>query len=267
VVGFVSRLVIISAENMASCRIVRRLLDLLAKDVSLVMMVPNLPVDTNNHLGRAWRLIRSASIGFLVFKFLEIHVHHVIAWISGATIWQQARGHGVKIRRYRSAADDNFLTDLRNAAPEFTLSAGPAILSRTIIDLASRGTLNCHGGRLPEYQGAGTYIWMLIQGEPLAYATIQRMAYKLDAGPVLAERAIAIPPKWSAYRLDYELADAGGQLYVDVVRQLLEGKTFQPIIRHDAMQSNRGFPKQEHMRLFYATGRKLFRPVEILRLI
>src|SRR5262249_22253561 len=109
VVGFVSRLVIISAENMASCRIVRRLLDLLAKDVSLVMMVPNLPVDTNNHLGRAWRLIRSASIGFLVFKFLEIHVHHVIAWISGATIWQQARGHGVKIRLYRSAADDNFL--------------------------------------------------------------------------------------------------------------------------------------------------------------
>jgi len=262
-----SRLVVITAENMASCRIVRPLLDQLGHEIALVMLVPNLPVDTGGRRKRAVRLVFKASLRFVFLKFIEIHLHHIVAWLSGITIYQYARRRGVTIRRYRSAADDMFLVDLLQANPLYTLSAGPAILSQSVIDAATCGTLNCHGGRLPEYRGAANYIWMLLTGERTAYATIQRMHRELDAGPVLAERSLTIDPEWSAYRLNYELSGLGGELYAKTVRAFLAGKPMEPLVRNDSVACNRGIPTRRDLRQFKKLGCKLFTFHEIIKLV
>jgi folate-dependent phosphoribosylglycinamide formyltransferase PurN len=263
----VRRLVVIAAENMASCRITRPIFDALADNISLVMIVPNLPISGAQRRKRAFRLIRSASMWFNALKFVEISVHNFIALLRGQTISQHARQRGLAVKHYSSAADAAFLVDLKQANPDYTLSAGPAILSNSVIAAAKRATLNCHGGRLPEYRGAANYIWMLLAGDRTAYTSVQKMHPELDAGPVLAERSLVIDPQWSAYRLNYELSGIGGQLYADSVRILLDDGTLAAIVRPDSHEKNRGIPQREDMKIFFRRGLTLCRLHEAFTLI
>ncbi len=260
-------LVIITAENMASCRIVRPLLDQLTSNIKLVMILPNLPVNDTGSRKRAWRLIFSASFRFVLLKFFEIHVHHVLAKCVGKTIWQHARSRGVPVRRYRSANDQAFLVDLASAKQLYTLSAGPAILGRAVINAAERGTLNCHGGRLPEYRGAANYIWVLLSGDRVAYSTIQKMQYELDEGPVLAERPLEINPNWSAYRLNYELSGLGGELYAQVVKALLGNMQIPQVEKRVVSAQNRGIPKRADISRLVRSGKSLVTVRDLLSLI
>jgi folate-dependent phosphoribosylglycinamide formyltransferase PurN len=261
------RLVVIAAENMASCRIVRPLLDQFADEIELVLLVPNMPIDNIGRRKRAWRLICTSSLQFVFLKFTEIYLHHIVARILGRTIWQHARRKGIKVRKYRSPSEESFVSDLKKSRPVFTLSAGPAILSREVINVASCATLNCHGGRLPEYRGAANYFWMLLAKEPYAYSTIQQMNYELDTGPVLAEQSFAIDPRWSAYRLNYELSGLGGELYARAVKSFLAGSSLKPLVRESSKSGNRGIPKRDDMSQFAKEGHSLCKIREVVTLI
>ena len=205
-----------------------------------------------------------ASFGFLAFKAAEIHVHHALALALGRTIRQEAKRYGVPVRRYPSIKDPALLDGLRAAAPDYILSAGPAILGREILDTPRVATLNCHCARLPEYRGAANYVYMLSNRETHAYASIQEMELALDEGPLLAERALRIAPHWSAYKLNHAITGTAGELYAEVARDVLRSGLPAPIDRPGAVAANRGFPQRADLAELRRAGRRLLRVRDVL---
>jgi folate-dependent phosphoribosylglycinamide formyltransferase PurN len=261
------RIVVITAQNLASNRIVAPLVRELGDEISLVLTTPNAPVDTAGERTRVWRILRRVAPSFTCFKVVEIHVHQLLARLRRRTIRQLCARAGVPIAHHPNATDPAFLADLRRAQPELLLSAGPVILSEEVIGVPSVATLNCHCARLPEYRGAANYVWMLVNGERTAWASVQRMEAALDEGELYAERPLAIGERWSAYRLNWELAGVAGELYAATTADALRSGLPPALVRPDAVPANRGLPKRPDMRALRQSGRKLLTVGDVLRCV
>ena len=65
-------------------------------------------------------------------------------------------------------------------------------LPKKFLDLFECGILNFHLGNLPDYKGNATVNWTIINGESYINGNIHKMDPELDAGDVVARKAIPI---------------------------------------------------------------------------
>jgi methionyl-tRNA formyltransferase len=65
-------------------------------------------------------------------------------------------------------------------------------IPKSFLDLFECGILNFHLGNLPDYKGNATVNWSIINGEDKIYGNIHKMDPELDAGDVIARKAIPI---------------------------------------------------------------------------
>jgi methionyl-tRNA formyltransferase len=65
-------------------------------------------------------------------------------------------------------------------------------IPKSFLDLFDCGILNFHLGNLPDYKGNATVNWTIINGEDKIYGNIHKMDPELDAGDVIARKAIPI---------------------------------------------------------------------------
>lgn len=82
-------------------------------------------------------------------------------------------------------------------------------IPKAFLDLFECGILNFHLGNLPDYKGNATVNWTIINGESHIYGNIHKMDPELDAGDVVARKAIPITP-------DMYIADVLKQAEADV---------------------------------------------------
>ena len=68
-------------------------------------------------------------------------------------------------------------------------------IPKTFLDLFECGILNYHLGNLPDYKGNATVNWSIINGEKKIFGNIHKMDPELDAGDVIARKAIPISDK------------------------------------------------------------------------
>jgi len=98
------------------------------------------------------------------------------------------------------------------------------ILARRTLSVTAGGFINLHASLLPKYRGAAPINWALICGERRTGVTVQRMSPELDAGPILAQRVVAIGEDDSAGVLHDRLAQVGAQALVEVLLTLAGGE-------------------------------------------
>jgi methionyl-tRNA formyltransferase len=108
---------------------------------------------------------------------------------------------------------------------------------------------------------------MLINAEKTAWATVQKMEVALDEGDVYSERSLPIDARWSAYRLNYELAGVAGDLYAATAAAVLGDGLPQPLLRPEAIPANRGLPSRRDIRAFRRAGRRLITLRDVLRCV
>jgi hypothetical protein len=92
------KIVLVAAENMASCLITRTVIRELKDSIELVMLVPNMPVDKKANQKRALKLLKKSSLGYFVFKFVEIYIHHLFAIIKRLRVKDTCRRHSVPFK-------------------------------------------------------------------------------------------------------------------------------------------------------------------------
>jgi len=252
-----SKIVVITAENMASRLITESLIESLSDEISCVFILSNVPTSNKKEVKRFLRLLRKVSWHFLAYKFVEINIHNLMARLRGRTIEKTARKYGVPIKKYASPCDVEFFDELGRIQPDLLLSSGPVILPSEVLDIPTIATLNCHGGRLPEYQGVANYLWMMLDGVSVAHSSVQVMEAVIDAGPVIAETAISVGGDWSVHRLNYEVSVAGGKLYGDVARQVLMEGVPEKIQRPNAKPSYKGLPSSVDFARLRQFGKRL----------
>jgi hypothetical protein len=98
------------------------------------------------------------------------------------------------------------------------------ILSAGTIALAPRGGINLHPALLPRHRGPVPAFWALAEGGEHAGVSIHRLVPRIDAGAVLAQRAVALPAGVSALEAARRLHLAGLPLLRDLVARLAAGE-------------------------------------------
>ncbi|WP_137179348.1 formyltransferase family protein [Roseomonas sp. AR75] len=114
---------------------------------------------------------------------------------------------------------------LRAARPDLIVTLHfDQILSAETLALAPLGGINMHPALLPRHRGPIPAFWALAKGEGRAGVSIHRLTPRIDAGAVLAQRAVTLPPGVSALAAARLLHLAGVPLLQDVVARLAAGE-------------------------------------------
>lgn len=98
------------------------------------------------------------------------------------------------------------------------------ILSKAEIEKPKYGTLNIHPSCLPKYRGATPVQWAIINGDRSTGVTIIKMDEKVDHGPILDQRKIAITNAETNESLTKKLAELAAQVIIELLPQYIVGK-------------------------------------------
>ncbi len=106
----------------------------------------------------------------------------------------------------------------------FLVVAYGKIIPEKIINLPKLGSINIHYSLLPKYRGASPVESAILSGDEETGVTIQKMEYKMDTGPVVAEEKVEIGPDEKATDLRKRLIKIGGELLVKTLPDFMNGK-------------------------------------------
>ncbi len=74
---------------------------------------------------------------------------------------------------------------LRQIAPDVLQIQGGTIIRSNILGIPRIGTLNTHGGILPDYPGLDSLHWAALEGGPMG-VTVHLAVEEVDSGPILS---------------------------------------------------------------------------------
>src|SRR5690606_15889710 len=106
-------------------------------------------------------------------------------------------------------------------APWLGIGIGPPILRAELFTLPELGTLNLHKSLLPEYRGMPPGFWELHDAASTTGVSVHWMEAALDAGALLHQRALPIPPFATPTGLRARLDELGIEVLVEAVDDLL----------------------------------------------
>jgi methionyl-tRNA formyltransferase len=128
------------------------------------------------------------------------------------------------------------------------------ILGGDTLAAAPRGGLNVHPSLLPKHRGPTPTIHALLDPEPAFGVTVHRLATRIDAGEVLAQVAVDLPPGATALGAARALHDAGAELLREVLARGLHELPPSPrVVETLPYQS---FPSSEEMSRLARLGRR-----------
>jgi len=124
--------------------------------------------------------------------------------------------------------DEKFYSELKPSCLEpnclFIVVAYGKIIPENILNLPKLGSINVHYSLLPKYRGASPVESAILNGDSYTGVTIQKMAYKMDAGDIIAQEKINIMPDETAPELRKRLIQLGGELLVKILLEYVENK-------------------------------------------
>jgi methionyl-tRNA formyltransferase len=98
------------------------------------------------------------------------------------------------------------------------------LVPRSVLNLFPRGAVGVHPSLLPRHRGASPIQAAIMAGDTETGVTIYQMDERLDAGPILVEVSVPLPPNRTATELSEELAERGGSLLVRALGELEAGE-------------------------------------------
>ena len=123
----------------------------------------------------------------------------------------------------------------------FILSGYNKILKSLIIDIPPLGTINLHGGKLPEYRGAAPINWQIINGEETGGCSIIYVDEGIDTGDIIAQEIYPITPQDTHASVLEKTLAIFPPLLEKVIKQIEEGSII--AIKQDPREG-RYFPRR-----------------------
>jgi len=118
----------------------------------------------------------------------------------------------------------DFIEQVRQIAPDLMILSGyTQILRKTLLSIPRLGTINLHGGRLPDYRGGSPINWQIINGETQGACSILYADEGIDTGDILATKTYAIGPDETAGEVTAKTLELFPPMLVDVLAQIASG--------------------------------------------
>ncbi len=156
-----------------------------------------------------------------------------------------AEKHGVAVLAPEKIRDPAFLDALTSWSPDvIVVVAYGRILPRQILELAPHGCLNVHYSLLPKYRGAAPVAWAVINGEEKSGVTTMHLVEKMDAGPILLQRGIALTADETTASLQEKLVPLGADLLLETLAGIADG-TVTPKAQEEAAATYAPMIKKE----------------------
>ena len=106
-----------------------------------------------------------------------------------------AARHGIPLHATGDVNGAATAAAIRAARPDLILSFHfDQIFAAATLALAPRGGINLHPSLLPRHRGPVPVLWALAEQPPCFGVTVHRLVPRIDAGGILAQAAVALPP-------------------------------------------------------------------------
>ena len=133
------------------------------------------------------------------FQVSALVVHHKTQVSSSYSLCGLARQLKIPVFDPLNVNDPEFIETLKIIKPDlFVLSGYNPILKKEILAIPSKGSINLHGGRLPQYRGGSPINWQIINGEKQGACSILFVDEGIDTGDLLIEEFYEIGPDETA---------------------------------------------------------------------
>jgi methionyl-tRNA formyltransferase len=136
-----------------------------------------------------------------------------------------AERHGVPTLKPVKLKSGQFAAELESFAPDLlVVVAYGRILPPAILAAASVMPINVHASLLPRHRGAAPIEGAILAGDAETGVTIMRMTEAMDAGPMLARRAVAVGTDDTQATLKAKLAELGAEAILETLARLRRGE-------------------------------------------
>ncbi|MCL5946936.1 MAG: methionyl-tRNA formyltransferase [Chloroflexi bacterium] len=136
-----------------------------------------------------------------------------------------AQRAGIPVYQPESLRDSSFISLLSALAPDIRVVPSYAqLLPRTALRIPRTGWLNIHPSLLPRHRGPAPVVGAILAGDTTTGVTIIRMVRAMDAGPIVDQIAIPVPPRASTRTLLALLGTLGAQRLMTVLQPWTRGE-------------------------------------------
>ena len=249
------RIALLTLEALASAAPVRHFIDQNRERIAMVALSDPYRPQAGGFAGQAIKILRCSGwriIPYLLANFVLPHLGRVFVGrardAGQRLIGPLCADLGIPLSTEADMNGEAFRERLRASGADLLLSFHcDQILCAETIDCLAWGGINVHCGLLPDHRGPVPTIHALLESPPRFGITLHRLVPKIDAGGILAQRAIDLPPGTTALTAARLLHEAA----LPMLRELLDSPTPWP----ERPQGARGycpFPTPAQMRAMVA---------------
>jgi len=118
-----------------------------------------------------------------------------------------------------------FLAELKSFAPDLiVIAAYGRILPNPVLEAARIMPINVHASLLPRHRGAAPVEGAILAGDAESGVTIMRVTERMDAGPILLQRAIPIAADETQGTLKEKIAELGAAALLEALLLIQRGE-------------------------------------------
>ncbi len=160
--------------------------------------------------------------------------------MAESPVKQFAREHDITVWQPETLKDPGIVADIAALEADLMIVAAYGLLlPQAVLDLPKHGCVNVHASLLPRWRGAAPVQAAILEGDQVTGISLMQMEAGLDTGPVLAHARVEIGADETAGELQDRLAALGGELLVQKLPEILEGK-LEPLAQDDALATYAG---------------------------
>ena len=124
----------------------------------------------------------------------------------------------------REAYDGLLVSELQSRGVELVCLAGfMRLLTRVFVDAFPHGILNIHPSLLPAFAGVDAQRQAFEHGVKITGVTVHLVTTELDAGPIVAQRAVAVADDDTVETLSARILEEEHRVYPEAVARVLRG--------------------------------------------
>lgn len=215
------RIALLTLESTASAEAAARVLRGTRQDVVFL----GLSDPYRGGAARTRAMVVRSGPRILPWMFVEFAAPRLLRARPGGPLAEAARARGVAPAMLGDVNGEAARAALAEARPDLIVTCHfDQILAPEVIGLAPLGGVNLHPSLLPRHRGPMPCFWAAAEGGDAFGVSVHRLAPRIDAGALLAQRPLAPPAGATVSAAARALHLAGAALLLDVLDGMAAGR-------------------------------------------
>lgn len=179
--------------------------------------------------------------------------------LTASPVKQVAVAHEIPVLQPEKISGSPEMQRIIDLQPDLIVTAAfGQFLPTKLLNATKIAAINVHGSLLPKYRGGAPVQYSIINGEAETGITIIYMVKKMDAGDMLAQRAVPIQKDDDTGTMFDKLSLAGRDLLLETLPKLIAGEiTATPQSEDQVTFAPNIKPEQEELDFFNQTAQQI----------